>query len=292
MMKTIGYATGSPPAHWSRSTSRTPRPSTGRCRHRHSVPRYLPSDIHSARNEWGWTPVRAWPWKSSGGSAPWATRLPFPPRRFGQTVVWSIAAAIAKPGRGGLEQHCENGFTGTHGGGEDKIGGTPPFHLRLLRQITVDEFRAAHSREPRPSGCRAPFALRRRAPLLRHGRVGTGSESRGDRQGAWVHGRQSSPMPWGPCRDDHHLAGKRRGRTEARRGRSLLSTDEAAMQAAQNSFDFLLNTIPVGHNVDPLYGAAGKRDATMVIVRARSALTRSGRWHSLHLPPPLDGPAH
>ena len=53
----------------------------------------------------------------------------------------------------------------------------------------------------------------------------------------------------------------------------LLSTDEAAMQAAQNSFDFLLNTIPVGHNVDP-YMALLKRDATMVIVGAVEALTR------------------
>lgn len=47
----------------------------------------------------------------------------------------------------------------------------------------------------------------------------------------------------------------------------LLSSDPKAMAAAQNSFDFLLNTIPVGHDVDP-YMALLKRDATMVIVGA------------------------
>ena len=45
------------------------------------------------------------------------------------------------------------------------------------------------------------------------------------------------------------------------------------MEAAQNSFDFLLNTIPVGHDVDP-YMALLKRDATMVIVGAVEPLTK------------------
>ena len=47
----------------------------------------------------------------------------------------------------------------------------------------------------------------------------------------------------------------------------LLSKDAEAMEAAQNSFDFLLNTIPVGHDVDPYMGLL-KRDATMVVVGA------------------------
>jgi uncharacterized zinc-type alcohol dehydrogenase-like protein len=47
----------------------------------------------------------------------------------------------------------------------------------------------------------------------------------------------------------------------------LLSTDADAMKAAVNSFDFLLNTIPVGHDTDP-YMNLLKRDATMVIVGA------------------------
>jgi uncharacterized zinc-type alcohol dehydrogenase-like protein len=53
----------------------------------------------------------------------------------------------------------------------------------------------------------------------------------------------------------------------------LLSKDAKAMEAAQNSFDFLLNTIPVGHDVDP-YMALLKRDATMVVVGAVEPLTK------------------
>jgi uncharacterized zinc-type alcohol dehydrogenase-like protein len=51
----------------------------------------------------------------------------------------------------------------------------------------------------------------------------------------------------------------------------LISSDLKAMVAAQNRFDFLLNTIPVGHAVDP-YIALLKRDATMVIVGALESL--------------------
>lgn len=52
----------------------------------------------------------------------------------------------------------------------------------------------------------------------------------------------------------------------------LLSSDAEAMAAHANSFDFLLNTIPVGHNIDP-YVTLLKRDATMVLVGAMEALT-------------------
>ncbi len=53
----------------------------------------------------------------------------------------------------------------------------------------------------------------------------------------------------------------------------LLSKDGKAMEAAQNSFDFVLNTIPVGHDTDP-YMALLKRDGTMVIVGAVEPLTK------------------
>lgn len=53
----------------------------------------------------------------------------------------------------------------------------------------------------------------------------------------------------------------------------LISSDTDAMQAAMNSFDFLLNTIPVDHDVNPYLGLL-KRDATMVLVGAIEPLTR------------------
>lgn len=47
----------------------------------------------------------------------------------------------------------------------------------------------------------------------------------------------------------------------------LISTDPNQMAEHRNSFDFLLNTVPVGHDVNPYIGLL-KRDATMVLVGA------------------------
>ncbi|MCB0445270.1 MAG: NAD(P)-dependent alcohol dehydrogenase [Gelidibacter sp.] len=47
----------------------------------------------------------------------------------------------------------------------------------------------------------------------------------------------------------------------------LISSDAQALKAQANSFDFILNTIPVGHDMDPYIGLL-KRDATMVLVGA------------------------
>ncbi|MEP6830483.1 MAG: zinc-binding dehydrogenase, partial [Rhizomicrobium sp.] len=51
----------------------------------------------------------------------------------------------------------------------------------------------------------------------------------------------------------------------------LVSRDAAAMAAHALSFDLLLNTIPVGHDVNP-YLALLKRDCTMVLVGALTAM--------------------
>lgn len=51
----------------------------------------------------------------------------------------------------------------------------------------------------------------------------------------------------------------------------LVSTDPAAMAAQAGTFHFLLNTIPIGHDLNP-YMALLKRDRTMVVVGALTAL--------------------
>ncbi|QIB34429.1 NAD(P)-dependent alcohol dehydrogenase [Ancylobacter pratisalsi] len=51
----------------------------------------------------------------------------------------------------------------------------------------------------------------------------------------------------------------------------LVSRDAAAMEKARGSFDFLLNTVPVGHDMNP-YAALLKIDGTMTLVGALTAL--------------------
>lgn len=53
----------------------------------------------------------------------------------------------------------------------------------------------------------------------------------------------------------------------------LISTDQASMLKWANKFDLLLNTIPIGHDVNP-YLMLLKRDATMVIVGAIEPLEK------------------
>ena len=53
--------------------------------------------------------------------------------------------------------------------------------------------------------------------------------------------------------------------------RAVLSTDQAAVAACRNSFDFMLDTIPEKHDVNP-YVAMLKRDATLAVVGALEPL--------------------
>lgn len=47
----------------------------------------------------------------------------------------------------------------------------------------------------------------------------------------------------------------------------LVSTDAGQMEQHENSFDFILNTIPVAHDLNP-YVSLLKRDRTMVLIGA------------------------
>ncbi|HRD68126.1 MAG TPA: NAD(P)-dependent alcohol dehydrogenase [Candidatus Competibacter sp.] len=279
MMKTIGYATHSPTDTLQPFTfeRREPRPEDvaidilycGICH----------SDIHSARNEWG------------------GTHYPYVP---GHEIVGRVTAvgdkvSKFKPGdlvgvgclvdscrhcaacEEGLEQYCDNGFTGTYNG-EDKIGGTPhPFTFGgYSDKITVDERFVLRIPETLDPAAAAPLlcaGITTYSPL-RHWKIGAGHTvgiiglgGLGHMGIKFAHALGAHVVMITTSPEKGYDAQKL-GADEV-----LLSTDKEAMQAAQNRFDFLLNTIPVGHDVDP-YMALLKRDGTMVIVGAVEALTQ------------------
>ena len=237
------------------------------------------SDIHMARNEWG------------GG-----THYPFVP---GHEIVGRVAAVgnkVSKYKAGdlvgvgclvdscrtcpscndGLEQYCENGWTGTYGS-EDKIGGTPHTHTfgGYSDRITVDErfvLRIPDNLDPAAAAPLLCAGITTYSPL-KHWKVGVGQKvgviglgglghmgvKFAHAMGAHVVMITTSPEKGA---DAHKL-----GANEV-----LISKDAAVMEAAINSFDFLLNTIPVGHDTDP-YMNLLKRDGAMVIVGAVEPLT-------------------
>ncbi len=237
------------------------------------------SDIHFARNEWGWT------------------EYPFVP---GHEIIGRVAAiggdvTTFKPGDlvgvgclvdscrycascgDGLEQYCENGFTGTYGG-DDKIGGTP--HPKTFggysEKITVDErfvLRIPDNLDPAAAAPLLCAGITTYSPL-RHWKVGPGQKVGIIGLGGLGH----MGVKFAHAMGAHVVmitTSPKKGEDARKLGADevLLSQDAAAMEAAQNSFDLLLNTIPVGHDVDP-YMALLKRDGTMVLVGAVEPLTR------------------
>ncbi len=236
------------------------------------------SDIHSARNEWG------------------HAQYPFVP---GHEIVGRVKAVGSKVTKfktgelvgvgclvdscrtcpscnAGLEQYCDNGWTATYGS-DDKIGGTP--HKRTFGgysdKITVEERFVLHIPENLDPAAAAPLlcaGITTYSPL-RHWKVGPGQKVGIVGLGGLGHmgvkiahalGAKVVMITTSP---EKGADAKKLGADEV-----LISKDSDAMQSAMGSFDFLLNTIPVGHDTDP-YMNLLKRDATMVVVGAVEALT-------------------
>lgn len=236
------------------------------------------SDIHAARDEWG------------------GTQYPFVP---GHEIIGRVLATgeqVTKYKKGdlvgvgclvdscghchsceeGLEQYCENGFTGTYGH-EDKKGGTPhPLTFGGYSEyITVDEHFVVKVPENLDVFAAAPLlcaGITTYSPLRKWGVkagqkvgiIGLGGLGHMGVKFAHAMGAKVVMITTSP---EKGKDAKKLGADEV-----LLSTDNEAMAKAANSFDFLLNTIPVGHDVNP-YMELLKRDCTMVIVGAVEALT-------------------
>ena len=179
----------------------------------------------------------------------------------------------------GLEQYCQHGATWTYNGKERNseqltFGG-------YSEQIVVEERFVVK--------IPASLDLKAVAPLLcagittysplRHWKVGPGQKVGVIGLGGLGHMGVKLAKAMGA-----HVVmittSPEKGKDARRLGADevLLSRDAAAMAAHAGSFDFLLNTIPVGHDVNP-YMALLKLDRTMVLVGVLTEL----------VPPPIGG---
>ncbi len=237
------------------------------------------SDIHSARSEWGEANYPLVPGHEIVGRV-CATGDKVVKHKVGDMVgVGCLVDSChhCQSCNEGLEQYCDNGFTATYNS-EDKIGGTPELFTMggYSDKITVDERFVLHIPEGLDPAATAPLlcagittysplkhwgvSVGHKVGIIGLGGLGHMGVKFAHAMGAFVVMITTSP--------EKGMDAKKLGADEV-----LLSTDGVAMEAARNSFDFLLNTIPVGHNVDP-YIALLKRDATMVIVGAVESLTQ------------------
>ena len=139
------------------------------------------SDIHSARNEWGRTHYPLVPGHEIVGRV---TAVGKKVRKFkiGDLVGVGCLVDSCRSCHScdeGLEQYCDNGFTGTYGS-EDKIGGTP--HKMTLGgysdKITVEErfvLRIPANLDPAAAAPLLCASITAYSPL-KHWKVGAGQK--------------------------------------------------------------------------------------------------------------------
>ena len=233
------------------------------------------SDIHSARSEWGPARYPVVPGHEIGGKV-LAVGSNVSQFKIGDTVgVGCIVDSCrhCSSCEEGLEQYCENGMTGTYGS-VDKISGGHTFG-GYSEKIVVDEKYVLSVPES--------LDLSKAAPLLCAG-ITTWSPlvhwnvKAGDKVGViGLGGLGHMGIKFARAMGAHVVmitTSPEKGKDAQLLGADevLLSTDKVAMKEHANSFDFLLNTIPVGHDVDP-YVNILKRDCTMAMVGAIEPLT-------------------
>jgi len=167
-----------------------------------------------------------------------------------------------------LEQFCENGATLTYNSKDEHLGG----HTfgGYAEQIVVDKEFVLKVPENIDAKAAAPLlcaGITTYSPL-RHwnvkkgdkvGVIGLGGLGHMGVKFAHAIGAHVVMITTSPSKSED---AKKLGADEV-----LISKNEEDMKKQAGSFDFLLNTVPVGHDMNP-YVALLKRDATMVLVGA------------------------
>jgi uncharacterized zinc-type alcohol dehydrogenase-like protein len=227
------------------------------------------SDLHTARSEWGGTRYPCVPGHEIVGRV---TAVGDSVTRFqvGDTVGVGCMVDSCKhcdACNEGLEQYCENGFTGTYNGpaqqtGDNTFGG-------YSDMIVVREDFVLRIRHPEAQ-------LAAVAPLLcagittwsplRHWNVGPGKKVGVVGIGGLGHmgiklaralGAEVVAFTTSPAKIEDALA---LGAHQV-----VVSRDKAQMKAHRGSFDFILNTVAAPHDLDA-FMVQLKRDGTMCLV--------------------------
>lgn len=226
------------------------------------------SDLHMARNDWGWSLYPVVPGHEIVGR------------------VVSVGAAVNKfkvgehvgigcmvdscqhcsPCVQGLEQYCEEGNTMTYGS-KDRIDGMMTYGGYSEKIIATERFVVKV-----PDGLNLAGA----APLLcagittwsplRHWKVGPGSRVAIVGLGGLGHmGIKLAKALGAEVTLFTRSPGKEADARRLGAHQIVLSTDETQMQAAKNSFDLIIDTVPDQHDINP-YLPTLSLNGTLVLV--------------------------
>ncbi|RSK38618.1 NAD(P)-dependent alcohol dehydrogenase [Mangrovimonas spongiae] len=229
------------------------------------------SDIHTARNEWGGAKYPVVPGHeiigrvvSVGGDV----------SNFKEGDLVGVGCMVdscqtCNSCKNNLEQFCENGATFTYGSADQHIKGQQTYGGYSTMVVVDKEFVLRVPENIDPAGA-APLlcaGITTWSPL-RHwnvkkgdkvGVVGLGGLGHMGVKFAHALGAEVVMITTSPEKGND---AKELGADDV-----LISTNQEDMAKHAASFDFILNTIPVGHKMDP-YIQLLKIDATMVIVGA------------------------
>ncbi len=175
-----------------------------------------------------------------------------------------------------LEQYCENGMTPTYNGKDKHLGG----HTfgGYSEMIVVDRKFVLNIPENLDTKAVAPLLC---AGITTWSPLRNWNVKKGDKVGVIGLGGLGHMGIKFASALGAHVVMITTSPSKAEDARSLgadevlISKNEEEMKKHQGSFDFLLNTIPVGHDTNPYIGLL-KRDATMVFVGAIDELDVHG----------------
>jgi uncharacterized zinc-type alcohol dehydrogenase-like protein len=228
------------------------------------------SDLHQARDEWRNTIYPVVPGHEIVGRV---TALGSQASKFklgdlvGVGCLVDSCRTCASCGEG-LEQYCENGFVGTYNGADKQTGAIT--YGGYSSQMVVDE--AYVLRVPEnldlpgvaPLLCAgittySPLKQWQAGPGKKVGIVGLGGLGHMGVKLAHAMGAHVVLFTTSPSKVED---GKRLGANEV-----VISKNEDEMNAHLNSFDLIVNTVAMPHDLDPFLNLL-RRDGTMVLVGA------------------------
>ena len=226
------------------------------------------SDLHTARNEWRNTVYPVVPGHEIIGRI---TKVGSRVKQFKEGQVVGVGCLVdscqtCASCAEGLEQYCENGFTGTYNGAEKHIGGVT--YGGYSNNIVVSEKFVLHVSDKLDPAAAAPLlcaGITTYSPL-RHWKVGKGQKVGIVGLGGLGHMGVKIAHAMGA-----HVVlfttspGKAADALKLGADEVVISKDPDQMAQHLNSFDFILNTVAAPHDLDA-FMVLLKRDGTMTLV--------------------------
>ncbi|MFA7553880.1 MAG: NAD(P)-dependent alcohol dehydrogenase [Spongiibacteraceae bacterium] len=229
------------------------------------------SDLHSARNDWGYSRYPLVPGHEIIGRV---VRVGTEVSRYSAGDLVAVGCLVdscrsCSSCEEDLEQYCDGGLVGTYGSNDQRHGGAMTYG-GYSERIVVEQRFVLKVPENLDAKAAAPLlcaGITTWSPL-RHWKIGKGDTvgiiglgGLGHMGVKFAHalGAKVVMITSSPSKAED---ARRLGADSV-----LISGDAEAMKNADSSFDFLLNTIPVEHDINP-YISLLKRDGTMVIVGA------------------------